>query len=495
MSNKTRQMVTIIVLLILLVVAGVAYYGATVYQKKQADKEIEEEDTEITLYAMDIDKINKIHLVTEERDVTYVKKEGIWHDESDAQFPVNQEIIADMLEDVSEVNASKLVIENPDDISQYQLDKPSYRVELEDEEGNSNLLVIGLENVAAEGYYAYVGDSKKIYAIASNVTDALDFTWGQMMALPEAPEIEAEYVTAFKMTPEKGDVFEAVYNEKRAVYKDYEGWDIRSPYKDVMPGSATALQTLFGGLAALSFNDGVAYNATKELKKQYGLDKPAYVVEVSYYTVEETPGTDVTDATQVEEKKTEHVYQLSVGAKDDLEENYYVSVQGEKGIYRMPVENIDNLVEIDAFETLCKTPHKADVDTLQEIVLTQGGKSNKITMTKEEVENAISEDNSPVYNYFVKLDGKEVDDDTFRTTYTNVFGELVYRGEIDNSVKTVGNKPTQTIKIKTDDRELTMKFLPYDGVNFYRIEVDGKCLFLVDKNVADKVFTKLLASE
>ncbi|MCH5268257.1 MAG: DUF4340 domain-containing protein [Lachnospiraceae bacterium] len=494
MSNKKRQMVTIIGLLVLLVAAGVAYYGATVYQKEQAKKESAEDNTETTLYAMDVGKINKLHLVTDETDVTYVKKEGIWHDASDEQFPVNQDNIVEMLDDVAQVNASKLVVENPDDISQYQLDKPSYRVELEDEEGNSNTLVIGMESVAAEGYYAYVGDADKIYAIGSNVTDALNYTWGEMMELPETPDITAAYVTAFKMTPAKGDVFEAVYNEKRAVYKDYEAWDIKSPYKKVMPGSASALETLFGGLVSLSYVDGVAYHATKAQKKQYGLDKPTYTLDVSYYTLDETQGTGETDATQTEEVKTEHVFQLSVGAKDDLEENYYVSIRGEKGIYRIPADTIDGLVDIDAFETLCKTPHKANVDTLQEIVLTQGGKSHKITMTKEEVKNAISEDNSPVYNYFVKLDGKEVEDETFRTTYNNVFSELVYRGEIDGAVKAVGEEPVQSITIKTDDRNLTMKFLPYDGVNFYRIELNGDCLFLVDKNVADKVFAKLLAS-
>lgn len=52
-----------------------------------------------------------------------------------------------------------------------------------------------------------------------------------------------------------------------------------------------------------------------------------------------------------------------------------------------------------------------------------------------------------------------------------------------------------TITLKTDDRTLKLEFLPYDGVNFYRIKVDGQCHFLVDKNVADKVFEKLLASK
>lgn len=107
----------------------------------------------------------------------------------------------------------------------------------------------------------------------------------------------------------------------------------------------------------------------------------------------------------------------------------------------------------------------------------------------------ISEDNSKVYDYYVKLDGKSVDQETFRTTYQTVFGNLVYRRPISDKQKVTGNKSVGTITIKTDDRTLKLEFLPYDSVNFYRIKVDGQCHFLVDKNVADKVFEKLLASK
>lgn len=496
MSNKTRQLVTIIGLVVLLLVMGIGYYAATAWQQKKADKESENAQDEITLYSMDKEKVNKLHLVTTELDVTYVKKNDVWQDSSDTEFPVNQEMIAEMLEDVAEVNATKLVADNPDDISQYQLDKPLYQVELEDEEGNTHSLDIGMESVAAEGYYVRMGDDSKVYVIASSKTSSLMVTKNEMMVLPESPDITADYVTAFKVTPAKGTAFEAVYNDKNAVYKDYEGWDIKYAYKQTMPGSASALQTLFSTLAGLSYSDGVAYKTTKQLNKQYGLDKPAYTLEVSYYTVEQTEETESAATEETEEKRTEHFYKLSVGAKDDLEENYYVSVQGEEGIYRIPADTIESLVNITPFDMLCKTPYKANVDTLQKIVLIQNGKSHTITMKKEEVKNAISEDNKPVYNYFVQLDGKDVEDEPFRAAYYNVFDALVYRGTIDASdKKAAGSKAEQTVKIITDDRQLTLEFLPWDGVNFYRIRVDGNCLFTVDKNVADKIFTKLLASK
>ena len=239
----------------------------------------------------------------------------------------------------------------------------------------------------------------------------------------------------------------------------------------------------------------MTYKATSSDKKKYGLDKPSYVVDVSYYTVEGDSTDQNSTTDESKQKKTDHVYQFSVGKKDKSGDNYYVSIHGEKGIYRMSAETIDGIVAVTPMNMLCNTPHKTNVDTLQEITLTQNGKTHKIVMTKKEVKNAISEDNSKVYDYYVKLDDKSVDQETFRTTYQTVFGNLVYRRPISDKQKVTGNKSVGTITLKTDDRTLKLEFLPYDGVNFYRIKVDGQCHFLVDKNVADKVFEKLLASK
>ena len=93
--------------------------------------------------------------------------------------------------------------------------------------------------------------------------------------MPEQPDINASYVTAFKVMPSKGETFEAVYNKNRAQYKDYEGWDITPVYGKTMPGSASVLQNQFSGLASLSCTDGVTYKATSSDKKKYGLDLKA----------------------------------------------------------------------------------------------------------------------------------------------------------------------------------------------------------------------------
>ena len=132
----------------------------------------------------------------------YTKENGVWKDAKDNQYPIDQEKINDILDDVAEVKASKLVVTDPEDISQYQLDKPSYQIELKDRAGTTKTLTIGMESVAAEGYYAYCGNKNKIYAIPSNITDSLSYTKQEMMELPEQPDINASYVFSSRLYAE-----------------------------------------------------------------------------------------------------------------------------------------------------------------------------------------------------------------------------------------------------------------------------------------------------
>ena len=98
---------TIVILCVLLVAAGIGYYGAGVHQKKKAAKEAAQEDKEITLYSLKADDLVSMHVVSDKADMTYTKENGVWKDAKDNQYPIDQEKINDILDDVAEVKASK----------------------------------------------------------------------------------------------------------------------------------------------------------------------------------------------------------------------------------------------------------------------------------------------------------------------------------------------------------------------------------------------------
>ena len=106
---------TIVILCVLLVAAGIGYYGAGVHQKKKAAKEAAQEDKEITLYSLKADDLVSVHVVSDKADMTYTKENGVWKDAKDNQYPIDQEKINDILDDVAEVKASKLVVTDPEE--------------------------------------------------------------------------------------------------------------------------------------------------------------------------------------------------------------------------------------------------------------------------------------------------------------------------------------------------------------------------------------------
>ncbi|MDE6850909.1 MAG: DUF4340 domain-containing protein, partial [Lachnospiraceae bacterium] len=193
---------------------------------------------------------------------------------------------------------------------------------------------------------------------------------------------------------------------------------------------------------------------------------------------------------------TPHHYRLSVGSHNDQEDQYYVSVDGSDGIYLMSAETIDALVDINAFDYISKPMHKPVMESLQNIRFTCQGQEHEIKVTKKEVENGISEDGSTVYDYTILLDEKtELDEYDFQDVYSSAFNSLVYSRERDNTIKGEGQEVQASMTIVTDKREIDLQFLPYDGNNFYRVEQNGICNFLVDMNVVENVMKQLLSVE
>lgn len=488
MSKKKKQTVTILVLCVVLLALGVAYIFASKYQKSKDETETTDEST--VLYQLKEDNITKLHFTNEKSDLTFVKDGEDWKLENDTEFPVDQTKLTTMVGDVASVTASQTITEDCTDLSEYELDAPVLSVEVTDKDGTVKTITYGMESAAAEGCYAYTEDTKKIYVVPSNVTSDFDFTQSQLMVVPDSPDISEEYVTSYAIDKKKGRDFTATYDKDNAKYKDIYGWDITKAYSQTVAGDQDGLQTVFSSLSSVEYTEGVVYNATEKELKQYGISTPNYRLHVKYYTVKSDDSADTTtDTSEVAESDKEyHDFELLVGNMDDLQQNYYVQPSNDKGIYLVSVDTMNSLVDFDAFSCVYKTPCPANTDALQSITLTYGGKTYEMTLSKEEKPSTSSDTE---YNYTATIDGKEVDDKKFREAYETL-GSLVYSAKIKDSVTAVSDKPVATITFKEDDRTSTVKFIPYDGNNFYRVDVDGVCMFTVDMTTVDSYLKKFV---
>lgn len=64
---------------------------------------------------------------------------------------------------------------------------------------------------------------------------------------------------------------------------------------------------------------------------------------------------------------------------------------------------------------------------------------------------------------------------------------LEFTSAAKDSVKPESKDPVLTAVYHEEGRDVTVRYLPYDGTNFYRVDKDGMDYFLVDKMSVDAV--------
>ena len=87
------------------------------------------------------------------------------------------------------------------------------------------------------------------------------------------------------------------------------------------------------------------------------------------------------------------------------------------------------------------------------------------------------------------LNGTRVPDskeEEFLTPYSKQY-LLEFTSAAKDSVKPDSKEPIMTIVFHEEKRDVTVRYLPYDGTNFYRVDKDGMDYFLVDKRSVDDV--------
>lgn len=466
MSKKTRQTVTMLVLCVLLISAGIGYYVLIRYQAGQNQEDAPEEG--IILYELDSSKINKIHYTNEKAELRLVKEKNVWKKEEDPEFPLKQTKISLMADAVATVTADRLVTDQCEDLGEYELDQPDLTVELEDGDGNSQTLVIGMESLSGGGRYAYCEDTSKIYLLSTSIYSAFDYTEGEIMETASFPTIAADNVTGLEIRSKKGKDFKAVYDEKNSPYRDIFSWAIYEPYSQPVAGDADQLQILFGSYSDLSFSEGVSYRADEKERKQFGLMQPSYRITLDY------------------DNKKSKPLQLSIGRQNKEKTGYYAQLAGDQGIYLMDTATVEGLVNIIPLQYVYQRLYPGTIGDLKGLQLEYGGKKRSYTVVAKKSDSGRDSEASEEVAYTVRSNGKKVDSDQFQDAF-DAISNLAPTGEIDSKVKPKGNEPIAGFQFQEKKKDVTMHIYPYDGNNFYRIEVDGVMEFVVDIRTVDSI--------
>ena len=298
MDRKKKKTIILLVMILLLVVAN----GVASAWNDKSEKKKEKEAEASKIYLTDAGDITAYSYSDGNQNMSFTKEDDTWEYDEDNEIPVNQDTVQSTADAIRQMEAVR-ELENPDQLSDYGLDKPSYTIQFQDNDGVTTEILIG--NGAGENYYATVGDSGKVYTISSDFQNYLQFDLTNLVQYDTVPSIGSGNLKSVTITENGTDT----------VYED-----------DDQVGE------LAGGFGTLSLTDCVNYHASTEDLAEYGLDEGQRITAKAVYT-------DSSDK--------EQTFTVYLGKTDDAGENRYIMVEGSDMVYRISETVAQNMISIE----------------------------------------------------------------------------------------------------------------------------------------------------
>lgn len=500
MSKKKKNLLTLLGLCVLLVSCIALYFAVPKGGKDEDGNTAEQSETSVVVDQIDSTEITKLEVSKSGKTtLTLIKSDGQWQFAEDKQIPLDSEYVAGLFQCFNPVKATKTLEKEEAKLAEYGLDKPAMTIRLT-AGGKEYRYDLGISVPVEGGYYGLASSGDKIYCLNESLFSTFDIKRNVLIQKDELPDMDDEHMTYIHVDNKNGKEFEAKAVSEAERISKYSGWNITKPYKRPLAASIKDWSSKLGYFNSLTFLELIQYDC-KDMK-QYGLADPSAVITVKYYEVKDgyTPEATATpsaaasaagndgEAIVPEKYRNYKTLQLYIGKKKG--EDYYVCLKGSKNVYTMTGDVVKNMINIDAYDSMDRSVYATLATDLKGFDVTYGSTTMKMTRTPKK--DSEKNESGSVNNNIWKVDGNEVpeaDEETFLTPYSAIY-LLEFTGKADNSVKPKDKKPVLTMVYHDDNRDVTVKYLPYDGTNFYRVDKDGMDYFLVDKRSVDDAITK-----
>lgn len=503
MSGKKKNLITLISLSVVLVICLVLYFvipqgksdGTEENTADTTEQDSTGESESITIDTIASDQIDTVTVKRRGKESWSLKqqKKGTWKLTGMKGAPVNSETVSAILGNVNPVKATQKFEAQTGDLSAYGLDQPTLTIQIQIKDGKVYQYDIGSEVPKSDlGYYGKTADGKEIYCIDTTLMKAFDVPATQLVKMDPLPEPEAEYLTSLSVKSRKGKDFEAKKVSDKDKVDFYSNWNITAPYAKPLATSQSEWNTVLGYFTGLSYEEMVEYNSAA--LKKYGLERPAYEITMTY-----------------DQEGKEYTLRLCIGKKK--EDSYYVCEKGRQNVYKMSASMVENMTGLDAYTNMDHCVYSVLATSIKGYDVTYGKTTLKVTrksVPKKETDATAApastalEEGTAVGNAtdssqknIWTLNGKTISDDKesdFLRPYSQAF-LLEYSERAEDSVKPKSKEPVLTIVYHEENRDVTVKYLPYDGINFYRVDKNGMDYFLVDKLLVDDVIEKFKGIE
>lgn len=290
MKSKTVKLISGVA--VLAVLSG-TYIGVTSYVDSQEEKEAEAADTSVSVVEMDSEKITSVSFTdTEGAEEVFEKDGDNWVKKDEPDFPVSQDTLDGAVNALTALSADQK-LEDPEDLSEYDLDKPQNQITLTEEDGNRIILQVGMKNEASGQYYLKKSeDDKDIYLVSAVSLEPFMGTAYEFAQAESFPALTSATIKDVKVEKENGY---QLSQDSDSLY-----WYVSDGTTSEQADTSKA-GTVTSAIGSLTYGNFVDYNCTDQAK--YGFDDPYAIITATYLAEEDTEAdTDVTEVSQDEDK-------------------------------------------------------------------------------------------------------------------------------------------------------------------------------------------------
>lgn len=499
MKSKTVKLVSGVAVLAVL---SCAYLGVTSYVDSREKKEAEAQDTSVSLVDMEAEDLTSVSFLSEDGEQEiFEKKEDVWTKKGEEDFPVSQDTIDGAVNSLVSLDADQELTE-PEELSEYDLDKPQNEIVLTAQDGSETILQVGMKNEASGQYYVKRQDEDNVYLAAET---ALTPFMGTAYSFAEAesfPTVTSATMKEVQVEKENGYT---LFQDKDSLY-----WYV-SDGKSSEQADTSKAGAVTSAIGSLTYGDFVDYHCTDPAK--YGFDTPYAIISSTYMAEEDTEAnTDVSEASEEEENSvedeekaeetadtpekedtlTEKTLVICVG--DEIDGSRYVKVNDSNEVYTIPEESLTEILDKAPSDFYSLTVNYLTVNNLDSLEIRDGEESHTVKVvrtaeknsedTKEDAdedessesseEEAASEEVTVTYT----LDGKEADETLF-TTFYNKLINMAGEKRLTEAYTPEGEAVFTFGFTDTEGEKTAVSYYEYDS-SFYAAVVGDK-VYLVNK--------------
>ena len=338
------------------------------FLKNRNEKAEEAESGGMDVIQMDASSIVNFSFKIGDNFAEFSKDGDEWKNQEDSEFPVDQEAVETLLNDLLSFTAERK-LEDVDGLSEYGLEEPSNTIRLTDESGTETEILVGSRNQSTGDYYVSLAEAPNtVYVTASDLSSILP---GSVMELAESeayPAVSSSDIVEIQVKKEQGS-YTLAYEEEEANWSvtGEDGISYSAEYQQVSSLASTLSGMVYSGL--------MDYNA--EDLSVYGLDQPAAEIYIRYK--------EEIEEEEEEPETVEKNFTLYVGNQDE-NGNYYVRMEGSGQVHRVSSESLSSALENNSVSYWSSEIGYISMNNLKRVEVSYGGEIRTIERHSEEQE-------------------------------------------------------------------------------------------------------------